>query len=156
MSITAEKIITLEEGFRSRAYYCSLGVPTIGYGRVIGKKGDPLTNEIATKEKEILFVREKIREISYQLMSRFPVAWNNCNQAQQAILISIAYQLGVAGISAFQKMWAALNRKDFDMAAREMLNSKWNSQTPNRAKRHAEVMRTGSLIRYYLTNGEIP
>lgn len=156
MSITAEKIITIEEGFSQRMYRCTMGWNTIGYGRVVGKKGDPLTNEVATKEKEILFVREKIREISYQLMSRFPVAWNNCNQAQQAILISIAYQLGVAGLSAFQKMWAALNRKDFDMAAREMLNSKWNSQTPNRAKRHAEVMRTGNLIRYYRTNGEIP
>ena len=29
-----------------------------------------------------------------------------------------------------------------------MLKSKWAKQTPNRAKRHAEVMRTGSFNVY--------
>ena len=156
MSKTAENIITIEEGFRSRCYRCTEGYPTIGFGKRVGEKGDPLTNEIADKAKEIIFVREKIRELSYALMSKFPTAWRQCNQQRQAILISMTYQLGVAGISQFQKMWMALSAGHFDIAAKEMLNSKWAKQTPNRAKRHSEVMERGDLIRYYLTNGEIP
>ncbi len=156
MSKTAENVITIEEGFRQHVYRCTEGVPTIGYGRTIGKKGDSLTNEVTTKEKELVFVREKVRELSYALMSRFPTAWSKCNQARQAILISLAYQLGLAGVSQFQKMWMALSNGDFSLAAKEMLNSKWAKQTPNRAKRHVEQMERGEIIRYYLTNGEIP
>jgi lysozyme len=156
MSKTAENVIVIEEGFKSRTYMCTEGVPTIGYGRTIGKKGDPLTNEVTTKEKEIIFVREKIRELSYALMSRFPSAWSKCNQARQAILISMVYQLGLTGVSKFQKMWMALSNGDFSLAAKEMLDSRWAKQTPNRAKRHAEQMERGDVIRYYLTNGQIP
>lgn len=156
MTRTAELIITLEEGFSSRMYRCTMGWNTIGYGRTVGKKGDPLTNEVTTKEKEIVFVREKIRELSYALMSRYPSAWSKCNQARQAILISMVYQLGLTGVSKFQKMWMALSNGDFSLAAKEMLDSRWAKQTPNRAKRHAEQMERGDVIRYYLTNGQIP
>lgn len=157
MSITAEKIIKLDEGWRNRQYYCSEGYVTIGWGRkVSNQKHAPLTNEIADKEKETIFVREQVRSISYQLMTRFSVAWNNCNQNQQAVLIAMCYQMGIAGVSAFKKMFMAIERKDFEMASREMLNSKWAKQTANRANRYAEIMHTGSLSRYYLTNGEIP
>jgi lysozyme len=68
----------------------------------------------------------------------------------------LAYQLGLTGVSQFQKMWMALSNGDFGLAAKEMLNSKWAKQTPNRAKRHVEQMERGEIIRYYLTNGEIP
>lgn len=156
MNTTAEKIIKLEENYRARPYYCTAGVPTIGYGKVIGKKGEPLPNITANRTEEDLFIREKIRELSYALMSRYSVAWNKCNQARQAILISMAYQLGLTGVSQFQKMWMALSNGDFSLAAKEMLNSKWAKQTPNRAKRHAEQIERGDVIRYYLTNGEIP
>jgi lysozyme len=157
MSKTAENVIITEEGWSSRQYYCSEQYATIGFGRKVSdKKNTPLTNEITTKEKEIVFVREKIRELSYALMSRYHAAWNKCNQARQAILISMAYQLGLTGVSQFQKMWMALSNGDFGLAAKEMLNSKWAKQTPNRAKRHAEQMERGDVIRYYLTNGEIP
>jgi lysozyme len=157
MSKTAENVITIEEGWASRQYYCSEHYVTIGYGRKVSdKKNAPLTNEVTTKEKEIIFVKEKIRELSYALMSRYSVAWNKCNQARQAILISMAYQLGLTGVSQFQKMWMALSNGDFSLAAKEMLNSKWAKQTPNRTKRHVEQMERGEIIRYYLTNGEIP
>lgn len=152
----AEKIIKIEENYKARPYYCTAGIPTIGYGKVIGKKGEPLPNITANRAEEDLFVKEKIRELSYALMSRYSVAWNKCNQARQAILISMAYQLGLTGVSQFQKMWMALSNGDFSLAAKEMLNSKWAKQTPNRAKRHVEQMERGEIIRYYLTNGEIP
>jgi lysozyme len=156
MSKTAENVIKIEESYRSKPYYCTAGMPTIGYGKVIGKKGEPLPNITANRAEEDLFVREKIRELSYALMSRYPSAWSKCNQARQAILISMAYQLGLTGISKFQKMWMALSNGDFSLAAKEMLDSRWAKQTPNRAKRHAEQMERGDVIRYYLTNGQIP
>lgn len=131
-------------------------MPTVGYGEVVGKKGEPLPNITRTKPEALQFVRQKIQSLSFQLMSRFHNAWNKCNQARQAILISLAYQLGVAGVSAFRNMWAALERGDFELASKHMLDSKWAKQTPNRAKRQAQVMKDGALTQYYLTNGELP
>lgn len=156
MSLLAEKIIKIEEGYRNKPYLCTAGLPTVGYGRVIGKKGDPLPNLTANKAEEDRFLRERVRELSYNLMSKFPNAWRNCNPARQAILISLTYQLGLTGVSAFQKMWMALSAGDFKRAADEMLNSKWAKQTPNRAKRHIEQMLKGDTVQYYLTNGELP
>ncbi len=157
MSKTAENVIKIEESYRSKPYYCSEQFATVGYGRKLSEqKNAPLPNITANRAEEDLFVKEKIRELSYALMSRYSVAWSKCNQARQAILISMAYQLGLTGVSQFQKMWMALSNGDFSLAAKEMLNSKWAKQTPNRAKRHVEQMERGEIIRYYLTNGEIP
>ena len=39
-------------------------------------------------------------------------------------------------------MWAALDSKDYEPAAAEMLDSKWARQTPERAEELAEIMRT--------------
>ena len=156
MSRIAENIIISEEGYRQHPYYCSEQVPTIGYGRVIGKKGDPLPAMTTTKQDEIKFVREKIREISFQLQSKFPVAWMKCNETRQAILISMVYQMGLVGVSAFQQMWKALEFGNFERASKEMLNSKWAKQTPNRAKRHSDTMLRGDRVQYYLSQGQIP
>ena len=150
----AELVIKTEERFKGHAYYCSEGVPTIGYGKVVGTKGSPLPNITTTKEEATKFLRERIQSIIPQLSKKFPKAWGNCNEAQKAILVSMTYQLGLNGVSAFTKMWKALDIKDWTLAYKEMLDSKWARQTPNRANRHAKQILTGNVDVYYLTNGE--
>lgn len=153
----AETVILVEEGFSPHEYYCTSGYRTTGYGRKISDiKNEPLSSNKTTKAAELMFVRNKVREIEYQLMSRFPVEWNLCSAQRQAVLISMTYQLGFQGVSQFTKMWAAIKNRNFELASIEMLNSKWNKQTPNRAKRHAEVMKRGDMLQYYLTQGQIP
>lgn len=155
MSETAENIIKIEESFRSKEYYCSEGYPTIGYGEKVGEKGEPLSNRTTTKPEALKFLREEIQKITIRLATSFPQAWARCNPARQAILISMVYQLGLVGVTKFTKMLEALKIGDFELAAKEMLDSKWAKQTPNRAKRHSEQMRMGSIHMYYLTNGEM-
>jgi len=41
-----------------------------------------------------------------------------------------------------------ISQESFAAAASSMLMSKWARQTPNRAKRHADVMRSGSYESY--------
>lgn len=150
----AELVIKAEEGLRLKPYYCSENVPTIGYGRVVGTKGSPLPNITTTKEEATKFLRERIQSIIPQLSKKFPKAWGNCNEAQKAILISMTYQLGLNGVSAFTKMWKALDNSDWLTATKEMKDSRWYRQTPNRANRHITQMLTGNMNIYYLTNGE--
>jgi lysozyme len=145
----ARKVIEKEEGFRTVPYYCTERFPTIGYGRVIGKKNEPLPNITTTKDAESIWLNKEIVLLKGRIVAHFPKAWNNCNEARQAILISMCYQLGLAGVSAFKKMWAAIEASDWKEASKQMLDSKWARQTPNRAKRHAQQMESGLVDNYY-------
>ena len=57
---------------------------------------------------------------------------------------NMGYQLGIAELMGFKRMLAAMERGDYEAAAREMLDSKWARQdSPGRARRLAERMRRG-------------
>ena len=58
------------------------------------------------------------------------------------ILVEMSYQLGVNGVLKFKKMWGALKNEDYTEASKQMLDSRWAIQTPNRAKKLAEMMRS--------------
>jgi len=121
-----------DEGFEGMPYEDSLGIPTIGYGIKL-----PLSEE----EAEILLkhrLDKKILEIS----EKEPFFLDLPETAQE-VIANMAYQLGVGGVLQFKKMWAALKNRDYQKAADEMLDSNWaREQTPNRAKRLAEIMRS--------------
>ena len=152
----AQLIIKVEEGWKATPYHCSEGFATIGYGRKLSNtKHAPLPNITANKKEELLFVDQQVTSIVNRLKVMRTKAWNNCNEQQQSVLVSMAYQLGVDGLNKFNKMWSALESRNFGEASRQMLDSVWARQTPNRAKRHAEVMSTGSLTTYYLTKGAL-
>ena len=120
-----------DEGFKGMPYDDTLGFPTIGYGTKL-----PITKE----EAEILLryrLNRKVDELSKEepLFLELP-------QKAQEVIIKMSYQLGVGGVLKFKKMWAALRNRDFKKAAEEMLDSRWKEQTPNRAKRLADIMRS--------------
>ena len=48
-------------------------------------------------------------------------------------------------VKYFKKMWKALEGGNYGDASDEMLDSRWAAQTPERAVRHARVIRWGSL-----------
>jgi lysozyme len=58
-------------------------------------------------------------------------------------LINMAFNLGLTKLRQFKMMWAAIEDNDFEVAAQEMLNSKWASDVGKRALELSEQMRTG-------------
>ena len=59
------------------------------------------------------------------------------------LIIEMIFQLGKTGVSKFRNMWKALQEDppQYDVAATEMLDSRWAKQTPNRAKEMSDHMR---------------
>jgi lysozyme len=55
----------------------------------------------------------------------------------------MSFQLGVDGLLGFKQTLDAVKGGRYDEAAFDMLQSRWAQQTPARAKRLAEQMRTG-------------
>lgn len=145
----ADLIIKKDEGFKEKPYYCSEGFPTIGYGRVVGKKNEPLPNIKTTRQDEQVYLNVKIASTAELLAKTYPNVWMRLNDVRRAVLISMAYQLGMAGVGGFKRMWAALGALNYTEAAKHMLDSKWYKQTPNRAKRNADMMVSGELDKYY-------
>jgi len=59
--------------------------------------------------------------------------FNELDISRQVVLAGMAYQLGRQGLENFVKMRRAVERLNFDEAAKEMLASKWNEQDPRRS-----------------------
>lgn len=145
------RVLELEEGYRKKAYWCSEGYPTIGFGTKLShKKHVPLGHydalEVDMKSARSL-LEARMSEYVEQLQE---YDWfHEMNHSRQAIVVSMSYQLGVQGLLKFKKMIAAIEDHDWEEAANQMLDSRAARQTPNRYSRHAEVMRKGSMEGIY-------
>lgn len=149
--ITIAQLLAFEEGFRSEPYYCSEGYPTIGIGQRIGRKGDPLECYDFTVSMEVAeaMLQNNLEAIDNYLNSKIrKMPFSRWDQSRDIILQSMAYQLGTTGLSKFKNMWKAIEQGDWNTAAKESLDSRWAKQTPERAKRHAEVLRSGEWSCY--------
>lgn len=150
---TIVDLIHFEEGWREKPYLCSEGYPTIGYGFRIGPKGAPISQYQFTLpiEAGAAWLEALLTKTRSDMMQRprISAAMNACDEVRQAVLISMAYQMGVAGLDGFKGTLASIAASRWDEAETGMLNSRWARQTPGRAKRHAEQMRTGDWAKEY-------
>ena len=113
-----------------------MGKLTIGYGWNIEDRG-------ITKTEAEIILRGMISDITFRLTAFHPDVFSYLSQIRKNVLIDMAYNLGIAGIEKFKKMWKALKNRDYQKASEEMLNSKWAVQVPRRAKQLAKLMREG-------------
>ena len=65
------------------------------------------------------------------------------NEARQAALLSMAYQMGLVGLRKWQRTLGHLASGDYESAATEMVKSRWYTQTRDRARRTCYMMRYG-------------
>jgi len=124
--------VKLSEGFRDRVYKDTLGIDTIGYGFAI--KDLVLDEDIAE-----MILRRKIDNLIDRANKRFKFLKDLPREAQD-VIYEMCYQLGVTGVSKFKKTLLYLENEEFRMASKEMLDSRWARQTPNRAKRLSEII----------------
>lgn len=131
-----------DEGVKSCAYTDTLGYLTIGVGRLIDarKPGSGL------RPSEIdMLLQNDIDDRIEALTRRLP--WfQNLDDARKGVLLNMSFQMGVDGLLTFKNTLRMVEDGDYMGAARNMLLSKWATQTPARANRMAEQMRTGKWV----------
>lgn len=137
VNLTAQ--LRRDEGEVLTAYEDSLGFLTIGIGRLIDKrKGGGIT-----AEESAYLLANDIRRKTAELVRELP--WSeHLDPVRFAVLQNMAFQMGVTGLKGFINTLAMVRRGDYAAAASGMLQSLWARQTPARAKRLSEQMRTGS------------
>lgn len=150
------KILGFEEGFRNKPYLCSEGYVTIGYGtKLHNSKGmNPADFPISVSRgmgEEWLHSEVALKDMK-MLRSDVSYTYRHLDDDRRAIILSMAYQMGTAGVLKFKNMWRELAEGDYYTASVEMLDSRWATQTPERANRHARVMRGEKLGDVYASN----
>ena len=146
-----------EEGFKPRPYYCSEGYPTVGYGFKLGEKDAPLPSFYLPRAAADIWLTELLSgtRAEMQKVPAIAAALAGCagNAAREAVLISMAYQLGVPGLAKFARTLSLVAAKDYISASAEMMNSLWARQTPSRANRHSRQMAIGEWCPLYQVKG---
>lgn len=146
-----EKIIErikIFEGYSEEPYVCPAGKWTIGYGYNYQDRGfrtDELTEILKKGFSEDLasdLLERDVRECVRALANVYPF-YKELNAARQCVLTDMVYQLGLSGFQKFRKMIGAIQAGDFELAASEMKDSLWFSQSGRRSIINCEQMKTG-------------
>lgn len=128
------KQLASDEGFSGVPYPCSEGKTTIGYG--FNLEAWPLT------EAECLpILKSRAEKVKADLANRIGCFYALPERAQD-VLVNMGYQMGVSGLLGFKRLLKALEARKYEDAYHEMMQSRWAQQTPNRARRLADVIRS--------------
>jgi len=129
-------LLRRHEGLRLKPYTDTTGHLTIGYGRNLEARG------ISRDEAEYLLQADLERTYT-ALQTRVP--WIiDLSEVRQAVLIDMAFNLGLAGLLQFTKTLRMIQTGAYDDAAVAMLNSRWATQVKGRATRLAQMMSTNT------------
>ena len=130
-------VLKRDEGLRLKPYRDTVGKLTIGYGRNLDDNG------ISKYEAEAM-LRNDVADVYAECRREFP--WFAAlDEAREAVVVSMVFNLGMTKFRGFHNTIAAIARADYEDAASRMLQSKWATQVGNRAIRLAQAMRTGVL-----------
>tara|TARA_R110002167_G_scaffold84547_1_gene229853 strand:+ start:67 stop:501 length:435 start_codon:yes stop_codon:yes gene_type:complete len=138
-SEVVEKRIKEHEGFSQELYKDHLGFATIGHGHLI--------TENDNFESGVTYPKAQLVELFKQDLARAEKETDELighiselhNVARDCI-IEMCFQLGKRGVQKFVKMLLALEERDYKSASLEMLDSKWNKQTPKRCQELSRLM----------------
>ena len=122
------------EGYRNKVYLDTLGKRTVGVGHLCVE--DFWEDDKEYEEKFLMTILEHDLETAIKGAERLLKDCHILDSLAREIIIEMVFQLGETGVSKFKNMWKALEQSppEYSVAAREMLDSRWAKQTPNRAQ----------------------
>jgi len=147
--------IGANEGFRSEVYQCSEGVDTVGIGFALPSLPAKITPEIALeivlwqieqgtitmpKNPCLTMVATEVSQLHLKLLDKLDW-YKDMPPEVQGVIIEMCFQMGFSGFCKFKKAISHMKNKEFQLAATEMLDSRWQKQTPARSERLADIVR---------------
>lgn len=140
------------EGVVPHAYQDHLGYWTIGAGRLIDKRKG---GRLRPHEIDYLLAND-VEDFVKEVKRNLPW-WENLDPVRKAVLVNMAFNLGIKGLLGFKNTLKFVEQGDYDRAADNMLKSKWATQVgmkPPSAKQPyggrawelAQMMRTGQYV----------
>lgn len=138
----ANDLITNAEGFISHWYIDSLGNKTIGYGFKASGYAKHYINEYLLNPNELITIKEAtvileyiIKDINNELANTTQLFDAELSINKKAVLIDMAYNLGMAQFLTFDTFLSYLKAGRIDNAVNDLTNTLWYNQVKNRAIR---------------------
>ena len=129
--------LKVDEGCINEIYLDHLGYHTFGIGHLITDKdkewGEPVGTPISTKRINECFKNDI--EIVFKELDRSLSWWGELPDDIQLVLANMCFNLGITRLKKFKKFLTALSEKNWELAATEMMDSRWATQVKQRAVR---------------------
>lgn len=163
---TIEEQLKYDEGYKLTMYRDTEGYWTVGIGHLIVRDStvskvraieilsrellSPIAPDgrITPSEASYLFQKDLAAVKRGIESSSFYAVYKQLDSVRQSAIQNMCFQFGIRGVSLFRRMWAAIAVGNWNEAYRQGLDSTWFKQTPNRAKRVMETLRTSSTAHY--------
>lgn len=143
VSDLAMTLIGEEEGRERCVYTDSLGIQTIAIGCVVDRRMASAGLCDAAISAQFAHDSAEARSIA----ATFP-HFTELNPVQQAVIISMAFQLGTKPLH-WPDFMAAMTARDYVKAAAAGRDSDWwRKQTPKRAEREMQMLETGLWVNH--------
>ncbi len=135
-----------DEGKVNEIYKDHLGYETFGVGHLIIESdeecGQPVGTEIS--EERIMYCLEKDIDAICDDLDRNIPFWRDLDEERQRVIANMGFNLGINRLLQFEKFLSAVEEKDYESAAIEMMDSKWATQVGPRSERLRDRMLAGS------------
>lgn len=132
-----------DEGCKYSVYLDHLNLPTFGIGHLITESdpefGQPIGTEVSEERVRKAFNLDVAVTID-ECKVLYP-DFDDLPEECQHVIANMMFNMGRPRLSKFKKMKAAVDNRDFNEAAEQMIDSRWHDQVPNRAKRLVKRIR---------------
>ena len=127
------------EGYEDHIYLDTEEKPTCGWGHLLAigtKVPGAAAQAFFNQDFQVALADflSLVRQLSLALDS-----------VRRAVLIDMLFNMGLTRVRRFVLMIEALHVEDYELAAEEMINSRWYRQTKTRAKDLVKMMREGDV-----------
>tara|TARA_R100001480_G_scaffold1115_3_gene3408 strand:+ start:4923 stop:5387 length:465 start_codon:yes stop_codon:yes gene_type:complete len=141
--IAADEGVKLNSEGDHIIYLDHLSLPTCGVGHLITESDEEYGKPVGT-----VVEKERVRKL---FALDIAVTIDECRvlyddfddlpEEAQHIIANMCFNMGRPRLSNFKMMKAAVDARDWNEAAEQMIDSRWHDQVPNRAKRLVKRMR---------------
>jgi len=152
-----EKLVA-HEGLRLQVYQDTLGIDTIGIGRNLEDRGitkeelddldipsiDHVYEYGITEADAVYLATNDVQIVEEELVRAHPCV-EQLDSVRQLILMDMAFNMGVPRLCKFKNMWNVKHENKYDIAAKEMLDSRWANQVKSRSTKLANAMHNGEF-----------
>lgn len=145
--------IAQHEGIERTVYKDTKGIPTIGIGFNLESRHNKQFLKSIGIDINDLLAGKPLTDKQIKILYNFSLktAWKDVNSVipnfrshpkeVRMVLIDMMFNLGKPRFSEFKKMIKAVNNRDYDTAANEMIDSVWYRQVKSRGVNLVQMMR---------------
>ena len=133
-----------DEGYKNEIYLDHLSLKTLGVGHLLKETDPEYDLEVGTHidDERVNELFEEDLNITLDECRKLYYDFDKLPEEVQRIIANMMFNMGRPRLSRFHKMKRAVDNPEWEVASKEMADSKWHNQdVPNRAKRLVDRMR---------------